>query len=84
MTRKEALLKKEETLSKHSDCIVLCRVGNFYEAYDMDAIELKFSCGLYVAIRDGGIGQVAGFPHHRLDIYLRELIRGGNRVMILE
>lgn len=83
MTRQEAFIKREECLKKHPDCIILCRIGNFYEAYDMDALELNRVCNLFVAQR-ADEGQVAGFPHHSLDIYLPKLLRNGNRVAILE
>lgn len=84
MTRQEAFIKKAEALSKHPDCIVLCRIGNFYEAYDMDALELNRTCGLLVAKMNDNDGQVAGFPHHTFDCYLPKLVRAGNRVIILE
>lgn len=84
MTRQEAFIQKADALKKHPDCIVLCRVDNYYESYDMDAVELNRACGLYVANRNDGDGLVAGFAHHKLDCYLPKLVRAGNRVIILE
>lgn len=84
MTRQEAFEKSKGSHINHADSIALCRVGDCYESYGIDAIELNLTCKL-VSARDPKIGaHVSGFPHHELDHYLSELVRAGNRVAIYE
>lgn len=72
---------------KHADCILLFRLGDFYETFGDDAIETARVCGITLTKRNnGGAGDVplAGFPHHQLDNYLPKLVRAGLRVAVCE
>lgn len=68
--------------SKHPDTTILWRMGDFYEAYDEDAI----TCGevLGITVTANGEHNLAGFPYHALDTYLPRLIRAGHRVAIYD
>ena len=76
-----------EMKAKHSDAILLFRVGDFYETFSDDAIEASEILGITLTRRANGVAQyveLAGFPHHALDSYLPKLVRAGKRVAICE
>ena len=70
---------------KHSDALILFRVGDFYEAYCEDAQKASEVLGITLTKRSGENGYyLAGFPTHALDTYLPKLIRAGIRVAICD
>ena len=74
--------KYEEIKQKHPGCVVLFRVGDYYECYydDADAV----SSALSIELQQDGERKMAAFPFHALDNYLPMLIRHGIRVAIME
>lgn len=72
--------------AKHPDAILLFRCGDFYETYSKDAIEASEILGITLTKRSnkGAALEMAGFPHHALDVYLPKLIRAGRRVAICD
>lgn len=72
--------------SKYPDAILLFRVGDFYETFGEDAIQVANILGIVLTRRNNGGSDIelAGFPHHSLDVYLPKLIRAGFRVAICE
>lgn len=72
--------------SKYPDAILLFRVGDFYETFGEDAITTANVLGIVLTNRNNGGAKIelAGFPHHSLDLYLPKLIRAGFRVAICE
>ena len=76
-----------EFKAKHADAVLLFRCGDFYEAYENDAVEISRILGITLTYRPHR-GQrwgdaedaLAGFPHHALDIYLPKLVRAGKRI----
>jgi DNA mismatch repair protein MutS len=68
------------------DCILLFRMGDFYELFHDDAKLAARVLGLALTSRDKGENPVpmAGFPHHQLDSYLGKLIAAGLRAAICE
>lgn len=72
---------------KYPDAILLFRVGDFYETFSDDAIEVSAITGITLTKRgNGGATDVplAGFPYHALDTYLPKLVTGGKRVAICD
>ena len=65
---------------------MLFRVGDFYETYGADAIESSRILGITLTKHGKGpsVTELAGFPHHALDVYLPRLVRAGKRVAICE
>ena len=86
--RNEPLLKQyQEMKKKHPDAILLFRVGDFYEIFGEDAVQASDILGITLTRRQSGIDsriELAGFPHHALDMYLPKLVRAGKRVAICE
>ena len=72
--------------AKHPDAILLFRVGDFYETFGEDAVKASKVLGIVLTSRNNGGSDIelAGFPHHSLDLYLPRLVRGGFRVAICE
>ena len=84
----EPLLKQyREMKRKHPDAILLFRVGDFYEIFSKDAVQASEVLGITLTRRQSGVDsriELAGFPHHALDVYLPKLVRVGHRVAICE
>lgn len=73
---------------KHSDCVLLFRMGDFYEAFYDDAERISELLSITLTSRqkrDDGVGiPLAGFPYHALEGYLARLLKSGCRVAICE
>lgn len=72
--------------AKHPDALLLYRVGDFYETFGQDAVTTSKVLGIVLTKRNNGGSDIelAGFPHHSLDVYLPKLVRAGHRVAICE
>lgn len=71
-------LKYMEIQSKYPDCILLYRLGDFYEVFGDYAVTLCDELGLTLTSRDFGFeGRVPmiGFPYHAADNYLKKLLQ---------
>lgn len=68
---------------RHPDCVLLFRIGDFYEMFDKDAVEVSRAIGLTLTQRTAGL-PMCGVPHHQLDVYLRKLVAAGFRVAVCE
>ena len=69
---------------KHSDALILFRIGDFYETYCEDAKKLSEVLGLTLTRQAKTKIDLTGFPYHALDTYLPKLIRAGLRVAICD
>jgi len=81
------LMKQYFTVkAKYPDAILLFRVGDFYETFGEDAVTASKVLGIVLTSRNNGGSDVelAGFPHHSMDLYLPRLVRAGFRVAICE
>jgi len=73
--------------AKYPDALLLFRVGDFYETFGADAIKASGILGIVLTRRANGAGtfmELAGFPHHSLDLYLPKLVKAGLRVAICD
>lgn len=68
---------------QHPDCLLLFRMGDFYELFYDDAVIASKAVGLTLTQRTEGI-PMAGAPYHQLDTYLRRLIQAGHRVAVCD
>lgn len=71
---------------QHADCLVLFRMGDFYETFYKDAEVIARDLDIVLTKRGKGAKQapLAGIPYHALDGYLAKLIRKGHKVCIVE
>lgn len=77
------LLMKEE----YKDCLLLYRLGDFYELFFEDAILVSRELGLTLTGRDCGLEERApmcGVPYHAVEGYIAKLIAKGYQVAICE
>ena len=73
--------------AKYPDALLLFRVGDFYETFGEDAIRASGILGIVLTRRANGSAsyiELAGFPHHSLDLYLPKLVKAGLRVAICD
>ena len=72
---------------EHSDCLLLFRLGDFYELFledaEIGAKVLDITLTSRARGKDGRI-PMAGVPYHALDSYLSKLIKAGYKVAICE
>ena len=73
---------------EHPDCILLYRMGDFYEMFMEDAETGAKELDITLTSRDkgpyGGRMPLAGIPYHALDNYLPRLVKKGYKVAIAE
>ena len=69
--------------AKYPQAILLFRVGDFYETFGEDAITASQVLGIILTKRNNGGSDIelAGFPHHSLDMYLPRMVKAGYRVL---
>ena len=79
----EYLRTKEE----YADCILMCRIGDFYEMFFDDALTVSKELELTLTGKDCGLPERApmcGVPWHALDTYLGRLVKLGYKVALLD
>lgn len=75
-----------ELKDTYPDCIILIRLGDFYESFNDDAQTLSDELNLTLTGRDVGLEQrvpIIGFPYHAADTYIAK-IRKNHDVVIVE
>src|SRR4030042_6733285 len=73
--------------NRYRDCILLFRLGDFYETFDEDAKIVSKELGIALTSREMGKGNrvpLAGIPYHAIDNYLSRLINIGYKIAICE
>ena len=73
--------------ARHPEALLLFRVGDFYETFGEDAIKTAKILGIVLTKRKNGAAatiELAGFPHHSLEVYLPKLVRAGQRVAVCD
>lgn len=72
---------------KYPDCVIFYRLGDFYEMFFEDAIEVSKLLELTLTGRDCGLDERApmcGIPFHAADGYIAKLVSLGKKVAICE
>jgi DNA mismatch repair protein MutS len=79
MQRQYLELKKQ-----YSDCILLFRLGDFYEMFNEDAKVASRDLDIVLTSRGEGVGKwpMCGVPHHAVDGYVAKLLAAGHTVAI--
>src|SRR5690554_6584042 len=86
---KETPLTKQynQIKAKYPDACLLFRVGHFYETFGEDAVSTANILDITLTKRGAGSSseiELAGFPHHALNVYLPKLVKAGLRVAICD
>ncbi|MHA2302127.1 MAG: DNA mismatch repair protein MutS, partial [Candidatus Thorarchaeota archaeon] len=79
MQRQYLELKKQ-----YPDCILLFRLGDFYEMFNEDAKVASRDLDIVLTSRGEGVGKwpMCGVPHHAVDGYVAKLLAAGHTVAI--
>ena len=87
-TKETPLMKQyNEIKAKYPDACLLFRVGDFYETFGEDAVRTAQILGITLTKRGAGTTsetELAGFPHHAVNVYLPKLVKAGLRVAICD
>ena len=76
-----------EIKDQYKDCVVFYRLGDFYEMFFEDALEVSRLLDLTLTGRDCGLEERApmcGIPYHAADNYIAKLVALGKKVAICE
>ena len=76
-----------ELKEKYKDCLLMYRLGDFYELFFEDALLASRELEIVLTGRDCGLEQRApmcGVPHHAIQGYVDKLIKKGYKVAICE
>ena len=69
----------------HPDCLMFCRIGDFYELFYEDAIVASRELQLTLTARDREKKQpMCGVPYHAVEQYIQRLLRKGYRIALCE
>jgi len=77
-----------EIKSQYPDCILMFRMGDFYEMFDEDAEIASRELDITLTARAHGKGTdkipMAGVPYHSVDGYIQKLIEKGHHVAVCD
>lgn len=79
--------KYKETKAQYQDCILMYRLGDFYEMFFEDAEIASRELDLTLTGRDCGLehrAPMCGVPYHAVDGYIARLVNKGYKVAICE
>lgn len=68
--------------AQHKDAVLFFRLGDFYEMFDEDAIEVSRILNLTLTQRTGS--PMCGIPYHASRIYIARLLRAGKKIAVCE
>lgn len=70
---------------QYPDCLMFCRIGDFYELFYEDAILVAKELQLTLTARDKEKKQpMCGVPYHAAEVYLQRLLRKGYKIALCE
>ena len=76
------MLQYQKIKAKHKNEVLLFRLGDFYEMFDDDAVEVSRLLNLTLTRR---LNQpMCGIPYHAVKIYIARLLRFGKKIAICE
>jgi DNA mismatch repair protein MutS len=67
---------------RHRDAVLFFRLGDFYEMFESDAVEVSALIGLTLTKRNGL--PMCGIPYHASGTYIPRLLRAGKKIAICE
>ncbi|MEO8736826.1 MAG: DNA mismatch repair protein MutS, partial [Edaphobacter sp.] len=70
---------------QYPDCLMFCRIGDFYELFYDDAVTASRELQLTLTARDKEKKQpMCGVPYHAAEGYFQRLLRKGYRIAVCE
>jgi len=81
-----AMQQYMENKEKYPDCIIMFRMGDFYELFYEDAKIASRELGITLTSRGKGESKapLAGIPYHALNNYLSKFVKKGYKIAICE
>src|SRR5258706_670988 len=78
--------KYNKIKADYKDYIILFRLGDFFEAFEEDAVTISKVLGITLTSRgkDENRTPLAGIPHHALPTYMPKLVEAGLKVVIAD
>ena len=76
-----------ETKEQYPDCILVYRLGDFYEMFFDDALTASRELELTLTGKSCGMAERApmcGVPHHSAEVYIERLVAKGYKVAVCE
>ena len=73
--------------NRYGDCILLFRVGDFYETFYEDAVDVASILNITLTTRDKNKPNpvpLAGVPFHAADTYIPRLLAAGRKIAVCE
>jgi DNA mismatch repair protein MutS len=73
--------------NRYGDCILLFRVGDFYETFYEDAVDVSSILNITLTTRDKNKPNpipLAGVPFHAADTYIPRLLAAGRKIAVCE
>ena len=77
----------ESIKAQYPDCILLFRLGDFYEMFGDDAVKAAKILNITLTKRNKGAASqmpMCGVPHHAIDGYIAKLTRHGEKVAMCD
>lgn len=77
----------ESIKAQYPDCILLFRLGDFYEMFGDDAVKASKILNITLTTRNKGAASqmpMCGVPHHAIDGYIAKLTRHGEKVAMCD
>ena len=76
-----------KTKEANKDCILMYRVGDFFEMFFDDALTVSKELELTLTGKECGLPERApmcGVPYHAVDTYIGRLVKGGHKVAVCD
>lgn len=86
MALTQVMQQYQKRKEEYGDCILLFRLGDFYEMYGEDALYASKALSLVLTSRSNGNEKIpmCGMPFHAADAYISKLISYGQKVAVCE
>ena len=79
----KGMMAQYKTLKEqHPDCVLFYRLGDFYEMFFEDAVEMSKLLDLTLTQRGGNV--MCGVPAHSAQVYVAKIVATGRKVAICE
>lgn len=86
--RSNMMKQYDEVKAQYSDCVLFYRVGDFYEMFDEDALEMSKALDLTLtghnSGKSGDKSPMCGVPVKALDAYVAKALEKGYKIAICE
>lgn len=86
--RSKMMEQYDQVKAQYSDCVLFYRVGDFYEMFDDDALEMSKALDLTLTGRNSGNKEdkspMCGVPVKALDAYIAKALEKGYKIAICE